>query len=143
TGGRVVSAGSIVERTIRRHGDSLGFHFALIDATSGEQLWSGDFPRSMEDAVGVSDSAARAIARRLGDRDDSKARSPDPVTASSAAYDAYLRGRFVQHRDGAGVGIVAREDSAIRWFERALELDPRFALAYAAIADIYRSRGNT
>src|SRR6185503_16821990 len=66
--------------------------------------------------------------------------SASPVTANSAAYDAYLRGRFLQHRDGSGVARVAVQDSAIRWFERALELDPRLALAHTAIADTYSSR---
>jgi len=138
--GRAVSARSIVEGTIRRQGDSLGFDVALVDASNGEQLWSAHYARSVSDALGVSDSAARAIAQRLGDRDDASPRSTNRVTASSAAYDAYLRGRFLQHRDGSGVHSIAREDSAIRWFQRALELDPGFALAHTAIADIYGSR---
>jgi serine/threonine-protein kinase len=138
--GRAVLAGSIVEGTIHRKGDSLEFTVALIDAKTGEQPWSKHYARSVSDALGVSDSAASAIAERLGDRADTSARATTPVTASSAAYDAYLRGRFVQHRDGSGVQSAAREDSAVRWFERALELDPRFALAYTAIADTYGTR---
>jgi serine/threonine-protein kinase len=130
-------AGSVVEGVFHLRGDSIRLNVALVDVASGDQLWSDSFVRLSHDLAGLQDSVAVAIARRLGAVDARASAVADRQPrrrANGAAYDAYLRGRFLT----SGLGVVPPDvaDSAIRLFEHALELDSSFALAHTAIASV-------
>jgi len=142
--GRAVSAGSVVEQTIRHHGDSIAFDVRLVDANTGEQLWGDRFVRPARDLAGVQDSVANAIARRLAGeaRPPSTGEMPTPSqpAVNGAAYDAYLRGIYIGRRASVQQAARGAEDSAIAYLDQAVELDPRFALPHTAIAQILTSR---
>ena len=140
--GRAVTAGSVVEGSLRERGDSVMFDVRLVDANTGEQLWGHRYTRAAHDLAGIQDSVADAIAGRLargGARTaDTRATGLTPV--NGAAYDAYLRGSYVARQALLRQPALAIEDSAIALFERAIELDPRFALPHTEIAAMLTSR---
>jgi TolB-like protein/tetratricopeptide (TPR) repeat protein len=141
--GRTVGAGSVVEGTFRLRGDSVVFDVRLIDANTGVQSWNARYPRHTRDLAGLQDSVASTVAQRIAALDPGRiiaAATPGPRPVSGAAYDAYLHGVFIARRVGQRLGAPAVEDSAVRFFERALELDSGFALAHASIANIYNNR---
>jgi len=136
-----VGAGSVVDGAFRQQGDSLTFDVALVDANTGEQMWAGHFRRAARNLAGLQDSVARAITERLTGRSEPSSTAESRLTpVNGAAYDAYLRGTYLASRLNRGRNQTALEDSAVRSFERASELDPSYALPHAAIAAIYQSR---
>ena len=136
---RALSAGSVIEGTMTERGDSIKYDVTLADVNSGEHAWSHTYRRRKDDLGDVQDSVARAIAVALSPRQSAE---PDVRVAvarvSGPAYDAYLHGVYFARRTVQGRS--AAEDSAIRYFERALTIDPGFALAHAAIAEMYTQR---
>jgi serine/threonine-protein kinase len=140
---RSVGAGSFIEGTFHQRGDSVRFDVALIDANTGEQVWSARYARRSSELAGVQDSVASAVARRIAAVDPPRsgaAATASPRPVSAAAYDAYLRGLYTARQIEQRSESRAVEDSAVRYFERALDLDSAFALAHAAIAAIYNAR---
>jgi serine/threonine protein kinase/Flp pilus assembly protein TadD len=121
---------SILEGSVRQAGGRLRVTAQLIDVTSGYQLWSERFDRTLDDVFAVQDEIARAIAGTLRVRlfgEDSAPRAAAP--RDPAAYDLYLRGRFFFNRRSAPKAIEA--------FEGALARDPAFAAAYTGLADAW------
>ena len=121
---------SILEGSVRQAGGRLRVTAQLIDVTSGYQLWSERFDRTLDDVFAVQDEIARAIAGTLRVRlfgEDSAPRAAAP--RDPAAYDLYLRGRFFFNRRSAPKAIEA--------FEAALARDPAFSAAYTGLADAW------
>ena len=121
---------SILEGSVRQAGGRLRVTAQLIDVTSGYQLWSERFDRTLDDVFAVQDEIARAIAGTLRVRlfgEDSASRTAAP--RDPAAYDLYLRGRFFFNRRSA--------QKAIEAFEAALVRDPAFSAAYTGLADAW------
>jgi len=133
---RSVGAGSFIEGTFHQRSDSVRVTMTLVDANSGEQLWNKTYRRRSHELAGLQDSVAVAVARQLGASGmrGVAGSATRPATANGAAYDAYLRGTFLMSRRPVPARSVA--DSAIRFFELAVELDSGFALAHAAIARV-------
>jgi tetratricopeptide (TPR) repeat protein len=89
--------------------------------------------------AGLQDSVARAVAARLLSRESLG--SPDVATrVSGPAHDAYLHGVYFARRAWQRPDSRAIEDSAIRYFQRALAIDPAYAVAHASIAEMYTRR---
>jgi serine/threonine-protein kinase len=125
---------SILEGSVRQAGGRLRVTAQLIDVTSGYQLWSERFDRTLDDVFAVQDEIARAIVGTLRVRlfgEDSTPRAAAPQ--DPAAYDLYLRGRFFFNRRSAPKAIEA--------FEAALARDPAFAAAYTGLADAWGIHG--
>ena len=122
---------SILEGSVRKSGNRIRITAQLINAKNGFHLWSETYDRELEDVFAVQDDISAAIVRALtnqfGLRADAAPRNID--VESTAAHEAYLRGRhlIVQTTDAA-------REAAIREFQRAIELDPNYALAYAELA---------
>src|SRR5205814_509122 len=103
------------------------------DTRDGSLLWGDRFQRRVSDLLEIQEEIAAAIAEKLQLR---LSRRPKRPTASAAAYSLYLKGRHHWNRKLTGV------KSAVRFFERAIERDPTFALAYAGLADSYSVMGS-
>jgi TolB-like protein len=122
---------SILEGSVRKSGSHIRITAQLINAENGFHLWSETYDRELEDIFSVQDDISEAIVQELikqfGLRADSAPRNI--VVESTAAHEAYLRGRhlIVQTTDAA-------REAAISEFQRAIELDPNYALAYAELA---------
>ena len=122
----------VLEGSVRRAGDRLKVRVQLVD-TNGNVLWSDAYNRTMTDVFAVQEEIAQAVVQALEIR-LSISRGPlvRPPTTDLAAYDLYLRGRGVRRRlDQEGLS------RAIGYFEQAVERDPKYARAYAALADAH------
>jgi TolB-like protein len=124
----------ILEGSVRRSGDRVRITAQLIDAKDSSHLWSEAYDRdySAENLFEIQSEIARAITGRLrmtltGDEEERLARVP---TEDTEAYAAYLLGRErLKNRK------VAELADAVEQFSLAIELDPKFAAAYAGLAD--------
>jgi len=138
--GRALSAGSVVEGTLRQLGDSAALDVVLVDVNTGENLIAVHFARRSRDLAGVQDSVAKAVAARLGSPNDRTVPTSGALIGNGAAYDAYLRGRYFERRAQQQQPARALEDSALGYYGRALTLDSSLAVAHTSMAGIYFNR---
>jgi len=133
--GRELGVEYVVEGSVRRSGDRIRITTQLIQVADQSQLWSQTYDRRVADVFDLQDEVASAVAKALEVELVSPAtplQGAQAEPASSEAYDAYLKGRFHwNRRTPEGLRL------AIRWFEKAIELDPDFGRAYAGVADVY------
>lgn len=124
----------VVEGSVRKAGKRIRITTQLIDCASGTHLWADRYDRRASDIFAVQDELVRCIVATLEDRvaqaqlDQIKRRPP----ASLAAYDYWLRGRQLTREFSMEGDARARA-----FFEKAIELDPSFARAYASLAEIH------
>jgi serine/threonine-protein kinase len=133
--GRELGVEYVVEGSVRRSGDRIRITTQLIQVADQSQLWSQTYDRRVADVFDLQDEVASAVAKALEVELVSPATRPQETQAepaSSEAYDAYLKGRFHwNRRTPEGLRL------ALRWFEKAIELDPGFGRAYSGVADVY------
>jgi len=123
----------ILEGSVRRSGNKLRVTAQLIKADDGFHLWSETYDRELDDVFAVQDEIAGAISEALKVKlalVAGEAVLPSVIkAASTAAYDAYLRGReLIHHRNRESM------EGAIQHLERSLSLDDSFAPAHAQLA---------
>ena len=130
--GRKLQASTILEGSVRKAGKRLRLTAQLVNAHNNEQLWAERYDRELEDVFEIQDEIAQSIvaALRVVLSDDEKRAIEQVHTPNVEAYGFYLRGRqyFHQHRRKS-------HEYARQMFERAIELDPEYALAHAGVAD--------
>jgi serine/threonine protein kinase/tetratricopeptide (TPR) repeat protein len=114
----------------------------LLDVASGDILWSDRIDTSTEDIIAVQDEIAQRIVEglRLELSPAEQDGMAKPATQNPAAYEQYLRGRDLFAR--FIFRTIAQEDcdAAIEHFQRAIELDPNFALALDGLGASYVNR---
>jgi TolB-like protein/Flp pilus assembly protein TadD len=122
---------TVLEGSVRKSGKRLRLTAQLINASDNAQLWADRYDRELEDVFAIQDEIASSIvaALRVMLSDDEKKVVEKP-TQNVEAYGFYLRGRqyFHQHRRKS-------HEYARQMFERAIELDPGYALAHCGVAD--------
>lgn len=125
----------VLEGSVRRSGDRVRITAQLIDGRSDRHLWSGNYDRELNDVFAVQDEIANNIvdALKLSLTPEQKLSiRRSAATDNMDAYDFYLRGRYFVER-----GDV---DSGQQMFEKAIELDAGYALAWAGAADCHSWR---
>lgn len=125
---------TVLEGSIRRAGDRVRITAQLIDAASDSHLWSETYDREMKDVFAIQDDIAQSIADALEMTLTPKERRSiqNVATSNAGAYDYYLRGRSYMYT------MTQRDyEHAINMYHKAIELDEKYALAYAGIADAY------
>ena len=130
--GQQLGAAFVLTGSLRRAGNRLRINAQLIDTHTDFPLWSERYDREMQDIFEVQDEIARKIAEALRvtlspqEQADLAARPTDNLQA----YDLYLRGKSYVRR-------LTRQDLefARQMFDNATSLDPKFALAFAAVAN--------
>ena len=130
--GRKLQVGTVLEGSVRKSGKRLRVTAQLVNAGDNSQLWAERYDRELEDVFEIQDEIASSIvaALRVVLTDDEKKQIEQIPTANVEAYDFYLRGRQFFHQHGRRAHEFARQ-----MFERAIELDPGYALAHAGVAD--------
>jgi TolB-like protein len=128
-----LGAGAVLEGGVQRSGDRIRLNVQLIDARSDAHLWAESYERALtaENVFAIQADIARSIARALQAElapAEQLALSSAPTT-DLAALEAYHSGR-----DAFNQGGDRRRRVAPRMFERAVELDPSFAEAWAGLA---------
>jgi len=131
---REIGVDTVLEGSVRRAGDRVRITAQLIDSRTDSHLWSETYDREMEDVFAIQDDIAQSIADALEMTLSPKERRAiqNVATADAKAYDFYLRGRNYMYT------MTQRDyEYAIRMFEQAIDLDVKYALAYAGLADAY------
>lgn len=123
---------NILEGSVRKSGDRLRITAQLVNAADGYQVWSERYDREMKDIFDVQDEITFAIVNALKIKllGEEKAALLKRQTASPEAYEFYLRG--LSH---FSKWTPVDFKKAIDNFERAINIDPNYALAYAASSD--------
>ena len=134
TPGTAPGARYLVSGSVQRESGMLRINVRLVDGVSKQQLWSERFERPSGDLFAVQDEIARSLTAQLPARvsDDARRRRAKPYTRSLAAYDDFLRAQALFLLRQADENAQARG-----YYEKALELDPSFARAYAGLAMTY------
>ena len=129
--GRKLGVSFILEGSVRRAGQRVRITAQLIEAASGAHLWAERYDRSLDDIFTVQDEVAQTIVSTLVKRiEDAKLQqSLRKPTTNLAAYDCLLRGlaHFRSDSDDAN-------QQALEMFEKAIALDPRYAVAHSYAA---------
>jgi DNA-binding winged helix-turn-helix (wHTH) protein/tetratricopeptide (TPR) repeat protein len=130
--GRDLRVKSVLEGSVRRSGDRIELDVQLVDVHEKARMWSECFDESFGDIFSVegwiSEKVALSLAPQLTPKE--KARLAKRYTESLPAYEQYLRGRYFWNRRSEE-GI----QKAIEFFDRAILIDPKYALAYTGLAD--------
>ncbi len=129
--GHALGVAHIVEGSVRKAGDRVRVTAQLVDATTGQRLWSENYDRDLDDIFTVEDEiTAIVVATLAGQIEQLELRRAAKKTAGNlVAYDCVLRGRQCLNRYTKDGELEAR-----RHFERALELDASYAAAYAGMS---------
>jgi len=122
---------NVLEGSVRKSGKRIRITAQLIDARNGFHLWSETYDRELEDIFAVQDEISTAIVLALKEHLGLKGDAAPRViaAANTEAHEAYLRGRHLVTQST----LFGREE-AIREFEKAISLDPDYALAHAELA---------
>ena len=123
---------AVLEGSVRKAGDKLRVTAKLVNVANGFSLWSEEYDRDMTNIFAVQSDIAARVAEALKVRLLGAAAQPKKPTQSIEAYELYLQGRLLWNRR-----TEASFTQAIDYFNRAIALDPGYALAYAGLADCY------
>jgi len=130
---------AVLEGSVRKEGEHLRIAAQLVDVSSGCGIWSETYDREMRDIFTIQEEISRAIVDTLKVRlgGGGRRRLVKQSTESSSAYRRYLKGRYYWNRRSQK-GLT----EGLRYFEKALEVDPAYALAYTGVADSHALLGN-
>ncbi|HSC11735.1 MAG TPA: hypothetical protein VLC97_12235 [Rhodanobacteraceae bacterium] len=127
--GEVLAVAHVLEGSVQRNGDDVRITAQLIDTRTGFHLWSEKYDRKLTNIFAVEDEISKAIADKL-QLQLAGARAPGTGNTSDAqAHELYLRGLPLLAARGPGLR------DAIAAFRRAVELDPKYAQAWGALAE--------
>jgi serine/threonine protein kinase/tetratricopeptide (TPR) repeat protein len=137
--GQKLNVRTVLEGSVQVLSDRLRVAAQLINVEDGFQLWSEKYDRKMEGIFAIQDDIARAIVDTLkveilGERQAPLVKS---TTENLEAYNLYLQGRYFWNKRG-------KEDllKSIDYFEKAIAIDPKYALAYAGLSNAYMTLAN-
>jgi TolB-like protein len=124
---------NILEGSVQKAADQVRVNVQLIQAASDSHLWADTFDRKLVDIFSVESEVAKAIAESLqakltGGEQQALAAKP---TNNAEAYDAYLRGLAFEARTNRSPD---NDEKVVGFYERAVQLDPAFALAWARLS---------
>jgi len=132
--GQALKVGSIVEGSVRKSANRARISAQLIDVNTDGHLWSRTYDREMDDIFAIQSEIAQQVAQALKIQllQDERKEVEKRTTESTEALMMYLKGRYYwNERTKDGVA------KAMKYFEEAIKLDRRYALAYSGVADCY------
>jgi TolB-like protein len=124
---------NILQDSVQKAGDTVRVSVNLIQAASDSHLWAETYDRKFTDILGVESEIAKTIVEQLQEKltgHEEQALAVKP-TNNPEAYDAYLRGLAFEARSTGSVDALMK---AVDSYERAVQLDPNFALAWARLS---------
>jgi TolB-like protein/DNA-binding winged helix-turn-helix (wHTH) protein/Tfp pilus assembly protein PilF len=134
TVGRELGVGSVLTGRFGKRGDSLLLAVELVDTTDGRVLWSGQYSWASDRVSAIQSDIAGEVAQNLRVKSsaEEQRRLAERHTNDPEAYILYMKGRAALYR-----WTAPELNNAIVYFQKATEKDPKFALAYAGLADTY------
>jgi len=136
---RELNVDAVVEGTVLRSGDVVRITAQLIDGTSDTHLWSDSYQGELRNTLTLQSNVATAIAQqiRVNLNSDERAALHRAAVVNPAAYESYLKGRYFWNKRTAN-GL----QTALAYFDQAIEQDPAYARAYSGLADTYALLGD-
>ncbi|MEQ1645174.1 MAG: protein kinase, partial [Pyrinomonadaceae bacterium] len=131
--GRELGVDFVLDGRIRRFGERLRISLQLLDVYNGLAIWAGQFDEHLTDVLALEDAISEQVAAALIPRltGEDREKLAKRGTSNAAAYEAYLRGRFFWNQ------FTSQSlPKALAAYQSAIELDPDYALAYSAIAEV-------
>src|SRR3984893_7431651 len=135
TVGRVLGVRAVLKGRVMQRGDDLEISAELVDARDNSHIWGQQYSRKVADTIALQGDLAKEMTSmlrmRLTGADEKQMMKS--YTANPEAYQDYLKGRYWWNK-------TSKEgfDRAIEYYQQALAKDPKYALAYAGLADCYR-----
>jgi serine/threonine protein kinase len=128
-----LSVANIVEGSVQKAADQVRVNVQLVNAQTDSHLWADTYDRKLTDIFSVESEIAKGIAESLQAKLTSREEQALAVkpTNNLEAYDAYLRGLAFEARSKYSIDLG---EKAIGFYERAVELDPNFALGWARLS---------
>ena len=132
--GQKLNVSTVLEGSVRKASNRLRITAQLVNVADGYQLWSERYDRELQDVFDVQDEITLMVVDALKMKllGEEKAAVLKRYTDNTEAFQLYLKGRYHAYR-------FTRKGfkRAIEYLKKAIEKDPRYALAYAGIADAY------
>ena len=129
---------AILTGRVTQRGENLSISVELVNASDKTQMWGEQYDRKMSDLLAIQREIASEIVEKLKPKvSGEEKRAAKHYTESNEAYQLYLKGRFHWNKRTAEA-----LKKSIEYFNQAIDKDPRFALAYAGLADSYVVPGN-
>jgi eukaryotic-like serine/threonine-protein kinase len=137
--GRELEVDAVVDGSFQRAGSRLRVTVQLVDAQDGHPLWAKKIDASLDDVFIMQDEVSRSVAEalRVELTPAESGRLGRGPAISGEAYDLYMKGKVRLFRD-----TLEDTVAAVDFFEKARTADPRFALAWAGLADAYARIGH-
>ena len=131
--GKELGVDAILEGTVERSGERVRLRVQLIQAATDQHLWAQSYERRLSDILALENEFAVDVADQVQVRLAPQQRSPGSGRAlNPVALEDYLKGRyFWNRRDGGGL------QKAVEYFQKAVQVDPNYAPAYAGLAQSY------
>src|ERR1700733_1738972 len=131
--GRDLSVQYVLENSLRESGNHIRLTAQLIQVKDQTQLWSQDYDYPAKDILNVEDDVARAVAQQIRLRltSQQQAELSRPHTVDPEAFDAYMQGYYFFERN-----TNKDANMAAQYYERATQLDPSYALAWAGLSRV-------
>ena len=137
--GRDLSVQYVLENSLRESGNHIRLTAQLIQVKDQTHLWAQDYDYPAKDILNVEDDVAKAVAReirvRLTSKQQAELAQPHPVNPE--AFDAYMQGYYHFERD-----TDKDTDMAAKYYERATQLDPSYALAWVGLSRAHNWQAN-
>jgi TolB-like protein/tetratricopeptide (TPR) repeat protein len=138
--GREQGVDAVLDGTVQQDGDRIRVIVRLMRVSDGASLWAGQFDERLTDIFAVQDSVSRQVVQGLSLTlsDEEHERLVRRENPNVEAYQAYMKGRyFWNKRNPEGFR------KAVEYFQRAIEIDPAYARAYAGLGDAYGFLGGS
>lgn len=132
--GRELKVQAVLVGRIVHRGDQLSVSAELVDPSTNRQIWGEQYNRKLTDILAIQDEISQEISDKLRVRlsGEDKKRLARHSTENTEAYRIYLEGRYQWNKR-----TLEGMQSSINFFQKAINQDPRYALAYAGLADAY------
>ncbi|QQS34169.1 MAG: protein kinase [Acidobacteriota bacterium] len=132
--GSELNVDAVLLGRLAQAGDDLKITLEMVDSSSQDLLWSAEYSRKIGDLILLQRDIARDVSERLRPAlsTEDRSRVAQNYSTNSEAEQLYLKGRFHWNKR-----TVRDFEKALRYFSRAVEKDPSYALAYTGTADTY------
>ena len=137
--GQALKVQTVLTGTVVKRGEDLSISAELIDVRNNRHLWGERYDRKLVDILAIQQQISTEISNNLRPKlsGDEKKKIARAYTQSTEAYQLYLQGRYYWNKK-----TPAGFKKGIDYFQRAIQADPNYAPAYAALANLYYNMAN-
>jgi adenylate cyclase len=142
--GNELNVNHVLESSVRKYGNQIRVTARLMNTKDGFLVWANEYDRDLEDVIKVLDDICQSISNTVLKRlsSDELRIVETKQSKDVKAYQYYMKGR--KFKDDKFSATFSQEsfNLSVSMFEKAIEIDPNYALAYAGLADIYNTYFN-